>query len=223
MSTVSIEHSPAEKSSRSGNSRSRWLAPITLFVSITCFALFFSPAIGEALQFDRNAFANGECWRIFTGHLAHWNAEHLLWDVVVFAVLGALCEQRERRRYLLCLIAAAILIPLSILLLSPTIATYRGLSGLNAALFTLLAGRMLAEKWTTKEWRWVMILASLVICFGLKVGFEVIAGESIFVDGTSANFQNVPLAHIIGALVGLVLAGTSIGKCLPCPTLAAEA
>ena len=50
----------------------------------------------------RRALQAGEIWRLATCHLTHWNAEHLQWDLLMFVVLGAVCELRNPRRMWLC-------------------------------------------------------------------------------------------------------------------------
>ena len=179
---------------------------ITLGVSIFSLALLCSPNLSAILQLDREAVAAGQLWRVVTGHLTHWNLEHLFWDGVVFAVLGVLCERQQRVRFLLCLTAAAVLISASVWLLLPELSTYRGLSGLDTALFTMLSVGVFAEKWAAREWRWVTLIAGLMIGLGLKVTFEVFTGGTMFVDATAANFQPVPLAHVVGAVTGVVVA-----------------
>lgn len=179
---------------------------ITIGVFLLAVALAFSPTMSQALQFDRAAVADGQLWRAFTGHLTHWNLDHFFWDAVVFAVLGVMCEWRHRGRYLVCLIISAILIPLFVSICLPELTIYRGLSGLDTALFTMLACYMLAERWAAREWVWVLTTASLLLGLGLKVVFEVVTGATLFVDAVAANFQPIPLAHVVGACVGCIVA-----------------
>ena len=182
------------------------LPPVTLTVAILSLALMCSTSLSEILQFDREAVAAGQLWRVVTGHLTHWNLDHLFWDGVVFVVLGGLCERQQHGRFILCLTAVAFLIPASMWLLLPELHTYRGLSGLDTALFTMLASGILAKKWAAREWRWVTIIVGLMILLGLKVAFEVFTGGTIFVNAATANFQPVPLAHVVGAVAGIVVA-----------------
>jgi hypothetical protein len=39
--------------------------------------------------------------------------------------------------------------------------------------------------------------------FAAKVAFEMVTGGTLFVDSTAAGMTPVPLAHIVGGLVGL--------------------
>ncbi|GMU24687.1 MAG: hypothetical protein AMXMBFR13_47600 [Phycisphaerae bacterium] len=73
--------------------------------------IWFSPAATAALQYERTGLAAGELWRIVSCHLTHFSLEHLFWDVIMFAAVGALCERRSPRRFLACLAGAGVVIP----------------------------------------------------------------------------------------------------------------
>jgi len=64
-------------------------------------------------EYNRSAIKSGEAWRIVTGHLVHWNLDHLVWDLGMFAVLGGLCEMRNSRIYVVCLAASALFISMT--------------------------------------------------------------------------------------------------------------
>lgn len=69
-----------------------------------------------------------EPWRWVTGHLVHWSAEHLVWDLAVFLGLGVACELGSRRRTALALALAVVGIGWGPRLWTP------GLAGLIAGL-----------------------------------------------------------------------------------------
>jgi len=48
--------------------------------------------VADAAQYDRAALLRGEVWRLVTGHFVHWSLSHLVWDVLAFLILGAICE-----------------------------------------------------------------------------------------------------------------------------------
>lgn len=206
MSTVTTNRQSPRSLTKATTSWLNSWPLVTIGVFVLAVVLAFSPTMSQALQFDRAAVADGQLWRAFTGHLTHWNLDHFFWDAVVFAVLGVLCEWRHRGRYLVCLFVSAILIPLFVSICLPELTTYRGLSGLDTALFTMLACYTLAERWAAKEWGWVLTTASLLLGLSLKVVFEVVTGATLFVDAAAANFQPIPLAHIVGACVGCIVA-----------------
>jgi rhomboid family GlyGly-CTERM serine protease len=178
---------------------------LTAGLAILCVALAVVPGANEWLQFDRSALAEGQWWRIFTGHFTHWSAEHLAWDLLVFVALGLICEPANRPRFVIGLLASSLLIPLTLWVLVPGLQTYRGLSGLDTALFTLLAASALQTSWREGRWRWFIPSAVLLLGLVTKIGFEILTDSTMFVDASSAGFQPVPLAHVIGALVGTLL------------------
>ncbi len=188
--------------------RNRHLPPIHLTAAL-CAVLglvFLWPAATAWLEFDRQAVASGQWWRLLSAQLAHWNAEHLFWDAIVFAALGALCEATDRRRFVLCALSAAVAIAALVWFAQPQLTSYRGLSGIDSALFGLLAATLLREHWSRRNWCWVAVTAALAIGFLAKVGLELTTGRTFFVDTAAAGFVAIPLAHAAGALVG-ALAG----------------
>jgi rhomboid family GlyGly-CTERM serine protease len=176
-------------------------APVTLALFALSLAAFLLPELSKLLQFDRARIAGGEIWRIVTGHFMHWTGEHLFWDAAMFLALGIILETRHRRDYIVCLLAAAIAISAGVWLLQPNLPTYRGLSGLDTALFAMLATELLRTARRRRE-----LLVPVVLLFGLggKIAFELATGATFFVNAGS-DFIAVPLAHGIGALVGVAV------------------
>lgn len=202
------------------NAAVRCLPGISLPLGGVAVCLSFLPAIAGFLQYDPSAIAEGQLWRIVTCHFTHWSLDHLIWDAMAFVILAALCETTDRRSFLLCLTASAVLIPLFIGLLMPEVDAYRGLSGLDSALFVLAATTILRENVTTRRWGWVAA-AGVVLCgFAAKIGFEYVTGQTLFVDSAAADMVPIPLAHVVGGLVGAGISGwswvsgsRSVGSC----------
>lgn len=163
------------------------------------------PMAGELLQYDRAAIAGGEFWRVLTGHWTHWNAEHLLWDVMVFVALGIACESSGRRGYLLCVAAGAPVISLAVWTLLPQMQYYRGLSGLDAALYMLAGVTFVKEETPGRPSGTFLLCMLLLAALGAKVGYEALYGKTIFVRDMGGSVP-VPIAHLAGALVGTAVA-----------------
>lgn len=159
------------------------------------------PCLGTWLQYDRLAIAAGECWRLWSGHWTHVSGEHLFWDVLMFVVLGSLCELEHRGRCIASVIGATILIPVVLWFGMPGLSIYRGLSGIDSALFVLLATTHWRREYQAHHWGWVMVLSAVCVLFGAKVVYEAMTGSALFVN--DLGMTPVPLAHLIGALVGL--------------------
>jgi rhomboid family GlyGly-CTERM serine protease len=173
---------------------------------LTAFAVAASLLPGAAgwLQFDRVAIIGGEFWRVVTAHFVHWSGEHLFWDVFALGVLGWLCEREGSMRFLACLAVSAVIIPTTLWFAEPAMATYRGLSGLDSALFAMLAGRIITEAFADRDWMRLSLAGLFSIGFAAKVGFELVTGTTLFVDSTAAGMTPVPVAHVVGGLVGLL-------------------
>ncbi len=174
---------------------------------------FLVPEVDQWLRYERDAVVGGQLWRLVTGNWTHWSIDQLWWNVVALAALGAACERRGRGRFLICVGASALLVLLAVWGLAPAVETYRGLSGIASALFVLLAVSFLREE--ANGDRITSTLAALALLgFGAKVAFEVASGRTVFVDARSGAVV-LPLAHVVGGLVGLAVALAPMPSALP--------
>ena len=175
---------------------------------LTAFALvaFAVPGGGVCFQLDRGAVATGAWWRLVTGHFAHWSADHLFWDVAVFLLLATLCEMRSRTRMLVCILAAAVVISAGVWIALPSIETFRGLSGIDSALFVLLVMDLLRGACCRRDSRTVVVLAACLGAFAAKMAYELVVGRTLFVDPDASSMIPVPLAHVLGGVVGALVA-----------------
>jgi rhomboid family GlyGly-CTERM serine protease len=133
----------------------------------------------------------GDAWRLVTCHFTHWTYEQLAWDALAFLGLGIACERRSRRAFHATLLASITLVPLAVLAFDPRVDAYRGLSGIDSALFALLIV-------STRD----RVTALLGVAFAGKIAFEVMSGGAVFAAG---GFEVVPIAHVAGAITGSVI------------------
>jgi rhomboid family GlyGly-CTERM serine protease len=190
-----------------------WLRPavamrgslVTLTIASVALAIHLLPGLSAALQFERLAIANGQWWRILTGHLTHWNADHIFWDLLMFIILGVMVEQLGRLRLVLLCLTSAAGISLVIWCTQPDLPTYRGLSGVDTALFVYLACSLLTTARQARRWSGCVFPAVLLAGFAAKVIYEVVAGTTLFVDSQRAGFVVVAMAHLTGALIGVAM------------------
>jgi rhomboid family GlyGly-CTERM serine protease len=177
--------------------KSRW--PIlTLAIAVAAILVHALPGnVATALQFDRDAFTVGQWWRLLTGHITHFGANHLAWDVAVLMVLGFSSERVSRRRMILALANASVAIPLAIWFWQPQFLTYRGLSGLDSALFGMFATSLIRH--TSRLPKVVGMIA--LIGFGAKCTAEIATGTTVFASGVG--YAPVPLAHLVGLVSGV--------------------
>ncbi len=178
----------------------------SLGVSLLVVLAALSPTVARAWEFDRDALAQGELWRLVTGHLTHWNFDHLFWDLATFLGLSLVCLQRSLRSTLACWFGSALAISLCIWQWQPDIILYRGLSGIDSALFALLAVGMLFDARRSQDR--VVFRLTLFALVGLagKIGYEVFTGQTLFVDSSAAGFVPLASAHAVGAIVGGLIA-----------------
>ncbi len=179
---------------------------VSSLLSAAALLVAVVPGAAGFLEYDRAAIAAGEIWRIVTGHWTHVNADHLIWDVLTFAVLGALCERAHRGRFLACVAGSALAIPPVVGALLPELATYRGLSGIDCALFALLAATGFREGLAAGRRGWAVAAGAALLALLAKVTYEATTGGTLFVDSASAGMIPVPLAHVVGAVVGIAAA-----------------
>jgi rhomboid family GlyGly-CTERM serine protease len=186
---------------------------VTLLLSAAAGAAWLIPGAASGLQYDRAALAAGQWWRIFTCHWTHFSLDHLLWDVAMFALLGALCERRSRAALLVCILLSAAMIPAMGWIFMPRMQTYRGLSGIDSALFALLAfDLLLREIRTGGRSGIVLAIGGLLVLFIAKIGVEIIYGRTTFVDSSAACMIPAPQAHLVGAVAGLACAGLALAS-----------
>lgn len=142
--------------------------------------------------------------QLLSCHLTHWSWEHLFWDLGMFAVVGRLCEKATPRAYYVALLSSGLCIPAGVMLSNPEIDVYRGLSGIDTALFALLASRAMLRGWARSERSSVVTFGCLLGLLWCKIGFEFYSGSVLFVQ--QPNFLPLPMAHAVGAILGSVVA-----------------
>ncbi|UCC29517.1 MAG: rhombosortase [Phycisphaerales bacterium] len=177
---------------------------VSLTLFLVAILIFLWPRLTNLLQYDRAAVLDGEFWRVFTCQWTHWNFSHVVWDALMLLILGALCEQVRRKSFLACVVVSAVLIPIAGAVALPQMHYYRGLSGLDSALFVLLAVQLIRMN-RSRDRVIATAAAAGLGAFALKTAYECITGSIIFVRPESV-FTPVPLAHIVGGAIGLVIA-----------------
>ena len=177
----------------------------TLGFAALAVAVHCIPALTLGWQFDRAAVAHGQVWRFFTAHLTHFGTDHLRWDLVAFLVLGAMTERVSRSALLVTVALSAALITLGVWIAQPQFETYRGLSGIDCALFGFVVARVIAEGRRARHGFSLAVGGLALAGFAAKCIFELATGGTVFVEPTDA-FAPVPLAHLIGLIAGAALA-----------------
>ncbi len=178
---------------------------VSLLLGSLAVPAFLLSWCGAALEYSRQALAGGEIWRIVTCHWTHFSFDVFLWDLVAFVFLGIACERRDRKSFLVCLGGAALLIPAVIWLVMPGLDYYRGLSGLDSALFGLLTVSLFREGIETGNRRRIVSVVVFTLFFLGKVTWETAGGGAVFAASTGGGAVPVPLAHAVGIAVGVAV------------------
>ena len=176
----------------------------TLVLCITAAALILHavPPWGDILALRPAAAGAARLGGLLFWHLTHWSGEHLVWDVLAFVLAGVVCERHSRRRLAACLLLAGPIVTGTVLALRPEIPEFRGLSGLDCALYALAACLVIrhARRRGRPGVAWVAGLAALA--YAAKVGYEAATGGTVFA-GMGVGVVPLPEAHLAGGLVGL--------------------
>ncbi len=174
---------------------------MSVALSALAVALYASATLSERFAYDRNSIAAGEVWRLLTGHFTHWTAEHLGWDLLVFAVLAVLWERSgARRRLAACVFGSALLISAAVWAAMPETTLYRGLSGIDCSLVTATAVSLLRRSLRRGQRGLSVAFAVVLAGYFLKILYESATGGTVFVEADA--FVAVPLAHLVGGLYG---------------------
>ncbi len=167
----------------------------TISLVVTLIALHWLVSDKTLLYFSAADIAQGETWRIVTGHLVHADREHLLWNCLGLAVLGMLIEHRSR--FMLWTALGAGIASVSALLLTPfsQLEYYCGLSGV---LNTLLLTALWLEWQRSRSWLIIVITCGSIA----KAVIEVSLGASIV---THISWPPYAWSHVAGLMGGLII------------------
>ena len=181
------------------------LPVLSISMALISLLLYFGIDAGTFLQYDRNSIANGELWRIFTSHWTHWSFEHFLWCTLTFVALGYICEEISRKGFVATLAITSCAIPAVLWITDSGMELYRGLSGLASAIFVFGSLMMMLKALRTSDWPRFFLAAAAGFGYLAKILYEFISGSALFVN-THEIFLPVPLVHLTGGAVGLIVA-----------------
>jgi rhomboid family GlyGly-CTERM serine protease len=170
-----------------------WAAAVTILVICLALAAGGDEA-REVARYQRDAIADGQVWRLVSGHLVHLGLGHLWPNLAALVVIGALFEGvfSNADWWRLSLVCAAA-IDLGLYVLDPEIRWYVGLSG-------VLHGFVAAGALTLMLRREAV---GFVLAIGLcgKLLYEQVVGPVPF-TAESVGGPVVVAAHLYGAAGG---------------------
>ena len=150
--------------------------------------------VRRLLSWDRQALADGEWWRLVSGHLIHLDGYHAALNVVAAILLAALVGKVFRTLQVLYIIGIAVIAIDAGLWWLSAVDWYVGLSGVLHALAAAALVRRLLEQHDVLAW-------ALAI-FGLgKILWENTLGALPF---TPSSTMVVTDAHLYGVLAGML-------------------
>ena len=174
--------------------------PVTLGLAFLTLLVFIIPQAEATLDYQIGSPFFDQWFQLIGCHLAHWSADHLMWDLVMFVLMGAICEKQNRKVYVAVLMASAVLIPIGVSFMTNGIDSYRGLSGVDTALFGMAMWYLVGNAREDRNWWGVGIYSLLFVGMFAKIGYEYLTGGTLFTEG--GNFIAVPSAHLVGAVIG---------------------
>ena len=172
--------------------------------------------IAAVLEFDRHAILAGQVWRLWTGHLVHYSAQHALIDLATALVAGLIATQSFGAPRVLCALAlGAPFISIGLLLTAPDCAHYRGASGL-AVLLAVMAG---AGLWQQARGNHVAMVRAVLVLLAVALAVKIAAEAHGFSLGGSDLPPDVTVAwqaHLLGAVAGMAAAALprARGRCV---------
>ena len=178
---------------------------ISMLLSAAAILIHIYYSLRPYLIYTRTDVIGGDFWRLVSCHWVHLNADHLLWSSMTFLLLGSTCEILDRGKFVMTVSLSAIFIPIVIWIVMPHLAVYGGLSGLDCALYSLLVALVIKHEWHNQNWTWIIFYGIMLVLLPAKVIYELISGLTIFVNSSHTSMVPVPLAHLVGGIVGFVV------------------
>jgi len=168
---------------------------IILVTALSLLAFTFNDSVSDFLVYHRDLIAQGQLWRLLTGHFFHTNGYHLLLNLAALFMLWALHGNFYLPiRYILLFLCSALVCSFGLYFFSPSITQYVGLSGVLHGVF--IWGALMDIK--NKEKTGYLLFVG--VC--LKIAHEQFYGASN--DVSNLIEANVAIdAHLWGAIGGL--------------------
>ena len=176
---------------------------ITLLLTLTALLIHLSHRLRLQLLYDRSALIHHELWRLLTSHWVHLSWDHLFWSAMTFLGLGSICEMMDRKKFFLTIGFSVVLIPAALWWGQPDLKVYGGLSGLDCAVYALLMVLLIKREIRSGNRVWLAFFSIMLAGLIAKITYETVTGMTIFVSDNHAGMVPVPLAHLVGGIVGI--------------------
>jgi rhomboid family GlyGly-CTERM serine protease len=179
---------------------------------VAALVIQLNPDWRSTLLFDRTAVAQGQWWRVWSGHLVHFGWPHFLADTGLFLVLGFILGRNQARAFPLILLILPVAISAAVYFFDPGMSRYGGLSAVDLALLLFVAGQGWQHNW--KDWFWPAVLAIYVgeIIFESTLGHGQGGGMIRFDD---PGIHVATSAHIAAAACAVLMLVAGLRKKRP--------
>lgn len=181
---------------RQSSRYSVWLLPGVIVAVAALFAVTGDWG-RELLRYDRVAIADGEVWRLLSGHFVHLGWSHFFLNGVGLLLIAYLVASRfTTLQWLIVTIVTLAVIDIGFWIWQPQLIWYVGLSGLLHGY--LAAGA--ADGIRTGQVDYWLISAFLLV----KLSYEQLVGPLPGSEGTTGG-NVVVAAHLYGAIGGALI------------------
>jgi len=171
----------------------------TLGIAVAALAAYAWPRLADVWIYERPAILAGQVWRLWTGHLVHYSASHLLLDLAVFVAAGGWLEWILPRPARWFYLLAPPAISAALLVAEPALTRYAGLSGVATGVLVLLALVQWRRDAAAPAWFWPAVLALVAV----KVAVEARGPTPLFAR-FDPDIRVVPLAHLGGIACAVI-------------------
>jgi rhomboid family GlyGly-CTERM serine protease len=172
----------------------------TIGVIALCVASSKVNALASLFVYDREAIFRGEIWRLITSHFVHFGDMHLIYNIVVFGIIGWIIEYKAHKNFKsLCLLMACSISAI-LMVFKPDMIYFGGLSGIVCGSILYCSLLCLREQ---SPWRTISIF-SIIFLF-VKISMETYNSGSLLPYWGTQDFVPLPLSHITGSLTAIIL------------------
>lgn len=179
---------------------------IALLLLFVLLALW--PASADLLRYQREAIAEGQLWRVFTGHFVHLNLAHALLNAAGTLMLAVfLSREISARDWWTLTLIAPFTISLGLWFKQPDLLGYVGFSGVLHGLIYFGVLRLLPSAPA-------LAATVLLLLIGRQLWEQTGAYDPEYLRAM-IHGRVMPDAHLFGALTGLVLGGWSLWRDRP--------
>ena len=172
----------------------------TVCVVALCIISSKIDALAALFVYDTDAIFRGEIWRLITSHFVHFGGMHLIYNILAFGVTGWIIEYKGYGYFKFLCLLMALSISISLIVFKPDMMYFGGLSGVACGSIMYCSLLCLREP---SPWRTVSILT--IIFLFTKISLEIYNNGSILPYGGPQSFVPMPISHIVGSIVAIIL------------------